>query len=289
MNEVYELAGVTRQALHKHLAHDKQMGTQALKFFEQADKIRKEHPGGGCRKLALQMVCKGWGRDRIEQLLLENGYRISYPPKYIRTTDHRKDFYYPNLIEGMELNNICQAVQTDITYYRVGDKFYYITFLLDVYSKRIVGFGLSKSLHAEGSIKALKQMVELRTSLQLEGLIHHSDRGTQYVAKEYRRMLKEYKIVPSMCLMAWENAYAERINRTIKEEYLDHWKIKDYATLAKKLKRAVNHYNHKRQHDSLGKRSPVNFENDVQNMPRTQRPKLKIYKHLNSNPQNHCE
>jgi transposase InsO family protein len=288
MKQVYEVAGLTRQALHKYLLQSRKKVNETSELFEQADKIRREHPGSGCRKLALQLKCRGWGRDRLEQLLLNNGYRISHPPNYIRTTDHRKDFYYPNLIEGMEVDNICQVVQTDITYYRVGDKFYYIAFLIDIYSKRIVGYELSKSLHAEGCIRALKKMIGLRTSGQLKRLIHHSDRGSQYVGKQYRDLLQKHNITPSMCLMSWENAYVERINRTIKSEYLDHWKISNYASLAKRLRQAVDHYNHKRPHDSLNKQSPIAFETNVQNIPKEKRPKFRVYKYLEDNPQKRC-
>ena len=288
MKQVYEVAGLTRQALHKHKLQYNKKVNETAKFFERAQQIRKEHPGIGCRKLALLMRCHGWGRDKLERQLLNDGFGVCYPPNFIRTTDRRKDYYYPNHIEGIEVNNICQVVQSDITYYRVNEKFYYINFLLDVYSKRIVGYSLNKSLHAAGCIRGLKKMLRLRSKRQLKGLIHHTDRGSQYVATAYRKLLDDYDIIPSMCLMSWENAYVERINRTIKSEYLDHWKIRDYATLAKRLKQAVEHYNHKRQHASLNGQSPVNFERNVQNKPKKQRPKFRIYKQLEVNPHKKC-
>jgi putative transposase len=280
MKAVYEVAGITKQALHSHRIRSLNKDLKAQEFFEQADSIRNEHPMVGCRKMALDMVCRGWGRDKIEALLLSNGYRVCYPPNYHRTTDQRKEFYYDNLIEGLELNNINQVVQTDITYYRIKDKFYYLSFIIDVYSRRIVGFAANKTLHAEGSIKALKRMIDLRGAGNLTQLIHHSDRGTQYIAKEYRRLLKDNYITPSMCKIAWENAYTERINRTIKEEYLNGWEINNYHSLLKKLKEAVHHYNHKRGHSNLGRKSPVAFEKEISNMNASERPKLKIYKHL---------
>lgn len=288
MKDVYGVAGVTKQALHKARIRSSKTQLQAFEFFEQADKIREEHPGVGCRKMALDLTCKGWGRDKVEQLFLNNGYRLYYPRRYKRTTDHRKDFYYPNLIEGMELNNINQVVQTDITYFRVKERFFYIVFLIDVYSRRIVGYSLSKSLHAQANIKALQKLVALRQG-ELSGLIHHSDRGSQYVDEEYRKLLSDQKVIPSMCKGGWENAYTERINRTIKEEYLDRWQIDDYATLSKMLKRAVNHYNHKRRHDSLKRKSPVAFERIVEKLSAPERPKTKIYKHLQQCPQKTCE
>ena len=289
MKNVYEVAGISRQALHQAGVRQSKTDEKIPEFFEQAGKIRKEHPKAGCRKMAVDLVCKGWGRDKIEGLLLDNGYRVHYPRRFTRTTDQRKDFYYPNLIEGLELTNLNQLVQTDITYYRIKEKQFYIVFLIDVYSRRIVGHSVSKSLRAEANIEALDRMIALRKSYSLNTLIHHSDRGSQYVDKEYRKILAEHNIVPSMCKSGWENAYAERINRTIKEEYLDAWQIEDYVTLKRRLNKAVHHYNHKRRHESLKMVSPVTFEKNVENMDANDRPKMAIYKHLERCSHNRCE
>jgi transposase InsO family protein len=289
MKDLHEVAGVSKQAFHKARICCSRKDVKAQEFLEQADKIRKEHPGAGCRKMAAGLICKGWGRDKIERLLLDNGYRVYYPRRFARTTDHRKAFYYSNCIEGLELNNINQVIQTDITYYRIKEKFFYIVFIIDVYSRRIVGHSISKSMQAEANIKALNQMLALRKNTELKGLIHHSDRGSQYVDKEYRKILLDHEIIPSMCKNAWENAYSERINRTIKEEYLDGWEINDYATLSRRLNQAVHHYNRKRGHESIDLLSPTDFEKNVENMQPDQRSKITIYKHLERCPQPGCE
>lgn len=228
MKDVYKVAGITKQALHQHRVRKLQRGAKAYKFFEQADKIRQEHPKAGCRKMALDLRVKGWGRDKTEHLLLQNGYRVYYPPNYTRTTYAQHHLYYPNLIEGLELNDINQVIQTDITYYRVKDKFYYLVFLIDVYSRRIVGYAVNKTMEAEGNIKALRMLFKTRAGCSLKEMIHHSDRGSQYIDNEYRKLLTDKDIKISMCTEAWQNAYTERINRTLKEEYLDGWDIKDY-------------------------------------------------------------
>jgi transposase InsO family protein len=280
MKDVYEVAGLSKQALHQHRQRRVQKATEAYEFFERADKIRKHHPGVGCRKMAKDLRIEGWGRDKIEQLLLSNGYRLYYAPNYTRTTYSQKEVYYPNLIEGLELNGINQVVQTDITYFKAGGKFYYIVFLIDVYSRRIVGYAVSKTLEAEGNIRALKMMFKARKGQQLSGMIHHSDRGSQYIDAEYRKLLQKEGIQLSMCKAAWENAYTERVNRTIKEEYLDRWKIDDYVSLVKYVGKAVKHYNTKRKHDSLAEKQPIAFESEVENLCVEAKPKLFIYKHL---------
>jgi transposase InsO family protein len=280
MKDVYEVAGLSRQALCQHRIRQLKKGLKAQKFFEQADKIREDHPKAGCRKMALDLRCSGWGRDKTEQLLLANGYRIQYPPNYRRTTYAQHHLHYPNLIEGLELNDINQVLQTDITYYRVQEKFYYLVFLIDVYSRRIVGYAVNKTLEAEGNIKALNRFFASRGKCSLQEAIHHSDRGSQYIDKEYRQLLIEKKMKISMCSEAWRNAYTERINRTIKEEYLDGWKVNDYQSLSRGVTKAVRHYNNRRRHQSLGWKSPLQFEKEVEKLPIEQKPKMKIYKPL---------
>lgn len=247
------------------------------KFFEQAVLIRKVHPHVGCRKIARQLREPGWGRDKIEQLLLHNGYRVQYPRNYTKTTHRQRQYTYPNLIEGMELNNMHQVVQTDITYYRVGERFYYLTFFIDVYSRYISGYAVSKTLEARANINALKMLLRNRP-YDHSKLIHHSDKGSQYITKGYLKLLGKYDIKLSMCNEAWENAYTERINRTIKEEYLNGWKIKSYRQLQYHTAKAVRHYNEKRQHQSLQWQTPKDYEFLVSNLPAAERPVMKLYK-----------
>src|SRR5688572_25718031 len=286
MKAVCEVAGISKQALHQYRSRALGRLNQANEFFERADTIRRQHPRVGCRKMALDMIGKGWGRDKIEKLLLDNGYRVYYPPNYTRTTSAQYELYFPNLIEGLELNNINQVLQTDITYYRVGNRFYYLVFIIDVYSRRIVGHAVSKTLEAEGNIKALIKMLGTRKNDSISKMIHHSDRGSQYIDKEYLSILKGNEVQISMCKEAWENAYSERINRTIKEEYLDGWQISDFATLSRLLNKAVKHYNHKRRHQSLDWQTPIQFEKNVNNLAADQRPKFKLYNPIETCAQN---
>ncbi len=115
-------------------------------------------------------------------------------------------------------------------------------------------------MRAEANIFTLNKAIKSE-NCSLKGLIHHSDRGSQYVEKSYLKMLKNNKIRVSMGLKAQDNAYAERINGIIKNEYLKLWEIKSFSDLKRKLKKAVNHYNEQRTHSSLpNKLSPMKFE-----------------------------
>ncbi len=233
----------------------------------------------GCRKLALILKQPGWGRDKLEELLEASGFRIIYPRNYIKTTQSVRFRDFKNLIEGLVVKGINKVVQTDITYLRVKERFYYLVFIIDVYSRFIIGYHASSGLEAEANIKALRMMIKLRGKQNIKGLIHHSDRGSQYHCKEYLGILKDHGLRVSMCNEAWENAYSERINRTIKQEYLKHRYIDCLATLKKELTRAVELYNNKRPHWRLMKQMPpAIFEDHLNNLSKAKRPKMIIYK-----------
>jgi|SRR5688572_5532091 len=271
------IAGVSKQALHQYNKRQLQSQADKLKFFEKANAIRKEHPGAGCRKMALQLRCCHWGRDKIEDFLLESGYRLEFRRNYTKTTRRQQLYHFPNLIEGLELNDINQVAQTDITYYYVSGRFYYLTFIIDVYSRNITGFAVSKNLEAEGNIRALQMMLKTRTGHQWTRFIHHSDKGSQYIEKRYLKLLRDNNIQISMCDLPWQNPYAERINKTIKEEYLYKWKIKNYVELKKAVARAIRHYNNKRSHEKLNKISPLTFERRIGTILPEFRPQMKLF------------
>lgn len=148
--------------------------------------------------------------------------------------------------------------QSDITYIYVGERFYYAVFIIDVYTKKIVGHQLSNHMRATANVKAMQRALENNEA----PMVHHSDRGSQYIYNEYITLLRVSGCKISMALSGQDNAYAERINRTIKEEYIDHWKPKTFEQLKKNVDRAVEHYNNKRPHNNIGRLSPVDFENN---------------------------
>ncbi|MCA4794338.1 IS3 family transposase [Myroides odoratimimus] len=175
----------------------------------------------------------------------------------MKTTTASK-IYYPNLIKGLEVNAPSIIWQSDITYVRVGNLFYYIVFIIDVYTKKIVGYQVSDNMRAQANIKALKMAIMNNNPPQ----IHHSDRGGQYTSKGYINLLNKSGSKISMALSAQDNAYAERINRTIKNDYLEPWDPKNFNSLKQCVKKAVEHYNNKRPHNSIGKMTPVEFANN---------------------------
>lgn len=246
------------------------------KFIEKATRVRKDHPTLGCRKLAIKLRQPGMGRDKLERLLLKSGMRVSYPPNYTKTTHSVRNSIFSNLIKGMKLDAINQVVQTDITYLWVKNRFYYIVLIIDVYSRKIVGYQASDNMRAEGNIAALEMMISMRGKENVQGMIHHSDRGSQYHATAYLKLLAQNGIQVSMCREAWENAYTERLNRTLKDEYLKHRKIADLQDLKKQLASVVKLYNESRPHWGLpGQVAPLIFEATL--VKNEKRPVMELY------------
>lgn len=241
MNELYESIGVSKQAVHQYAQRQTVFDNRLLQVMEEADDLRREHPGCGVEKMYHILKPVFIGRDRFVNTFMELGFRLKRKRNYRRTTIAGK-IYYPNEIKGMKVNAPSMVWQSDLTYYRVGDKFYYAVFIIDVYTKKIVGYEVSNHMRGTANLKALKMALKENKAPK----IHHSDRGSQYTYKIYTDLLKDHNTIISMALSAQDNAYAERINRTIKEEYLDHWNPQTYNQLKSQVKRAVNNYNKKR-------------------------------------------
>lgn len=275
LNKLYKVAQISKQAVHQYQKRETVFDKKLYELVLQVDLLRKVHPGCGVEKMYQSLQPNFIGRDAFIEIMMDLGYRVKRTKNYIKTT-LSASYKYPNLIEGGIISDINQIWQSDITYFLLGDKFYYIVFILDVYSRRILGFIASDNMRAEANIKALNQSLKLRQANCLSNLIHHSDRGSQYISKPYTNILLKNKIKISMGLKATENAFVERINGTIKNEYLKRWKIKSFKELKSFLKIAVKHYNQKRPHNSLPNRmSPIQFEQTLEK--KTIKPKQIIH------------
>lgn len=275
MNGIYQIAGLSKQAYHKHRLkreHDQALVEQLRQCVEVE---RGDHGGGGLEKLYYRIKPDWLGRDKFVKLFREMGYGVQRKRKYARTT-RSGPFRYPNLIEGLLLWEKNRLWQTDITYYRIGEQFYYLIFIIDVYTKVIKGYSVSEHIRAEANVRALKMAID---SEQIQpGLIHHSDGGTQFLNLIYKKLGLKYQMIFSMGKIAQENAYAERVNGIIKNEYLVYRSITSVRQLKAEVRRAVDHYNYKRIHRHLpGKRSPKQFEHDLLALSTQSRPKVIVY------------
>jgi transposase InsO family protein len=263
-------AGVTKQAVHKFNKRSSLFEERLYCLSIELDQLRDEHPGCGLDK-AYSTLRPDWiGRDRFIREFTRLGYQTKRKKNYKRTTIPGY-IKYPNLIEGMIVYDFNMIWQSDITYFPIGSYFCYIVFITDLFSRRILGYQANDHLRAEANISALSMAIRQRDG-QIKNLIHHSDKGGQYIDNDYIAMLESHGAHISMGLCAQDNAYAERVNGIIKNEYLDHWDIKNLKELRRSLKRAVNHYNFKRQHRSLKKTCPMEFEKTHQNCAKFESP-----------------
>ena len=262
MNEVYKYTGYSKQAFHQKMNRKLREHEQNMLLLPIIAELRQEHPGVAARQLYLILQPENMGRDRFESLCFEHGFKLKRPRAYKRTTDSTGVIRFPNLILGIEFSGLNQAWVSDITYYQIGDIFYYLTFILDVFSRKIVGYSVSKRLlTAYTTIPALRMAIKARKPSA--GLIFHSDGGGQYYCKSFLKLTGDCKIKNSMCDVVYENPHAERINGTIKNQYLKGYNPRNYYSLQALTKRAVNNYNQIKPHMSLNKRSPAAFEKSL--------------------------
>jgi putative transposase len=276
MMGLYRAAGVSRQGHFQGMGRLAQSERKGAILLEEAVHLRKRHPRLGARKVH-DVLGPDLGRDRFEALLLENGMRLRRVHNYARTTYAHPSIRYPNLIEGLVVKDINRLWVSDITYVRFEDCFFYVTLITDVYSRMIVGAAASRTLAAEANVRALRQAIRLRSGRILPGLIHHSDRGGQYVDKDYVALLEKHQARISMGNKAWENAHAERVNGVIKNEYLLPKGIKSFEHLVTSLRGSVKLINQERPHGNLPSRmSPYAFEQLLKTKRRSMRYKVNI-------------
>jgi len=277
MNQLYAAVGITRQAVHRQLGRDLHSQQGMDELVSRGDALRQQHPGCGVEKMYHVLKPPNMGRDRFIAAFMSLGYRLKRKKNYHRTTV-ASNIYRPNLIKGMVVDAPCMVWQSDITYIPVGEKHCYAVFIIDVYTREIVGFSVSDNMRAGSNVKALKMAI---SKWGAPG-IHHSDRGGQYISKSYVKILQDRGTSISMCSSAQDNAYAERINRTIKEEYLGHKWVRSLAQLRTMITRAVWHYNQCRPHKGLGMITPFEFIQKWTETPKEQRIKITIFNNENN-------
>ena len=198
------------------------------------------------------------GRDALFNLLYINHLLVRKRKRKISTTNSYHRFRkYPNLIKAFIPKAINQLWVSDITYWEVGGKHVYISFITDVYSHKIVGYYVAQTLETIESVQALKMALD---SLETKptNLVHHSDRGIQYCSNSYVKLLQDYNIKISMTENGdpLENAIAERINGIIKEEYLYNYQVNNIKEAKQLLKAVVDLYNNERPHMSISNLTP---------------------------------
>ncbi len=242
------------------------------------EQFREDHPGMSLRDAYYVIYPNGIGRDKFEYYLQSQGFGVGKKRSFRRTTNSNGVIRFPNLIENLKLTHVNQAWVSDITYYRIADAFYYLTFLMDLYSRRILGYNASTTLLTRHTtIPALLMAFKTRGTSRHPGLIIHSDGGGQYYCKDFRDLTESAKMRNSMGKSVYENPHAERINGIIKNNYLEYYAPINYKDLQKKLDKAVLMYNVQKPHSALKKLSPIQFENQIKGRDIESENNLKSY------------
>ena len=172
---------------------------------------------------------------------------------------------YPNLIKNQPVTAMNQVWVADITYIRIVTAFVYLAVILDLYSRKAIGYAISRQLDTNLSLAALQMAIETRSPRA--GLIHHSDQGVQYAAHDYIDELKNHEITISMSRKGnpYDNAFAESFMKTIKTEEVYLWEYRTFDDVLKRIPYFIDQvYNQKRLHSSLGYIPPNEFETALQ-------------------------
>lgn len=215
------------------------------------------------------MKAQGWevNHKKVAQLLREDNLLAIRKRRFVpATTDSRHDFEVAiNAARQLTLTDINQLWVADITYVRLKQSDVFLAIVMDAFSRKVVGWNVGPSLATDLPLTALRRAIEARRPAP--GLVHHSDRGTQYASGAYVDVLLEHGIVPSMSRPAnpYDNAQCERFMKTLKQEEIRCSEYRDLDDLRANLERFLEqYYNKTRLHSALGYKSPDRFEQEHQ-------------------------
>ena len=254
---------MNRQVYYRSIKSIKHKQAIAQKLISLVRNIRNVMPNLGSRKLYYllkdDLSTLNVGRDKLFRILRANHMLIKPKKSYHITTDsHHRFRKHKNLVSTLEIEKPESVWVSDITYVGTRVNPSYLALITDAYSKKIVGYNVSNSLSAEGSLKALDIALTNRM-YKNQLLIHHSDRGLQYCSNEYQKVLNDNDIKPSMTEKydPYENAIAERINGILKQEFDIARNIKNMEVKKELIKSAIEIYNNRRPHLSNHMLTPV--------------------------------
>lgn len=262
LSALCRLLGYTRQAYYGHIREIQQRAVGSELVVQEVMRIRVVQRRIGVRKLYFLM--RGFmgehslqvGRDAFFDLMREHSLLIRSRRRRKPRTTYSAFWMrrYPNLARGFVPSRANQLWVSDITYVRIGEGFGYLSLVTDAYSRKIVGYALSRDLTARGCVAALSMALEANPAR--ERLTHHSDRGLQYYSSRYLKLLGNIRISMSEKSDPLENAIAERVNGILKQELLAK-RFESFAAATRAIDEAVCTYNHLRPHLSIDMLTPA--------------------------------
>ena len=231
------------------------------------NEIREDHPRMSARDIYLKLQPGCMGRDQFERFCMDSGYRIKRLRNFRVTTNSLGVTRFPNMIKDIEVTHVNQVFVSDITYFDIGSDTYYLTFIMDLFNREIVGWSASDNLRTENTtLPALHRVIYERGRANLKGAIMHSDGGGQYYCKEFKELTRSFGMINSMTEeKVYENSHAERLNGIIKNNYLYPYSPTNMTSLKRLLDKAVLMYNTEKPHKALGKLTPSEFRVTIDN------------------------
>jgi putative transposase len=226
--------------------------------------IALEFPAYGYRRITAELKRRGCAinHKRVLRLMRQDNLLCLRRPSFLTTTDSRHRLpIYPNLAGDSKPSAVNQLWVADITYIRLQRAFVYLAVLLDVYSRRVIGWALGRTLEAQLVISALQTALDTRQPEP--GWIHHSDRGVQYASLIYTDLLRQHGAQISMSRRGnpYDNAFAESLMKTLKYEEVYRMEYRDLADATQSIRQFIEQvYNEKRLHSALCYHTPAEFE-----------------------------
>jgi putative transposase len=238
-----------------------------MELRDDIQRIALEFPYYGWRRVTAELRRRGWtvNPKRVRRIMREDNLLCLRRRKFVVTTDsdHNRPIY-PNRAAQLELSGINQLWIADITYIRLEAEFIYLAVVIDAFSRRVIGWALDRTIEDDLALAALRVALEQRGTTA--GLVHHSDRGSQYASTDYTNLLQASGIAISMSHKAspWENAACESWMKTLKSEEVYRQEYRDLPEARSCLAQFIDKvYNQKRLHSALGYRPPVEFEQSL--------------------------
>ena len=261
------LFGVSRATVYRQQARAAEEDSD-MELRDAIQRIALEWAAYGYRRISAQLHRHGYevNHKRVLRLMREDNLLCLRDGRgFVTTTDSRHSLpLYPNLARSLEVTSINQLWIADITYIRLSREFIYLAVILDAYSRRCIGWALSRQIDAELTLAALRMAIAERQPLS--SLVHHSGRGVQYASADYVQELRDHEITISMSRQGnpYDNAQCERFMRTLKYEEVY---LSEYETLAE-AEASISHfleevYNHKRLHSALEYVPPAEFDQSL--------------------------
>jgi transposase InsO family protein len=258
-----ELLGVSRSWYYEKPTAE-EIAQRDVELRDAIERITLEFAGYGYRRVTKQLGRQGLvvNHKRVLRVMREESLLCQLQRRFVATTDSKHSHQtYPNLLSGLVLDGLDEAWVADITYIRLPTSFVYLAAILDAYSRRCIGWALSRFIDAKLTLSALEMALEQRRPPR--GFIHHSDRGVQYACGDYVARLENVGTRISMSAVGnpYDNAKAESFFKTLKAEevYLkEYWSLEEAEQNIGYFIADV--YNAKRLHSSLGYLPPAEFE-----------------------------